>query len=421
MIPLTQLLIRLLQKVGDYSNLSRSHIQIGKAYSLIEKSDTDNSRQYSTYYRLNFIGDGWNEAERGQFIFKMPKTFKLQEAQRRVQLLFSEAQLIPSPKAVDESTLEPRSKYLQFHSVKPYVIDDVMAKRSERKTKYQYHMNVRHFYYEVAFANSGKLGTDVTDIHKRRVILTLEDSFPSVLTKLRVISESETVLSPIESAIDNMDAQIMKLEEVLRCSTPNVENLQMILQGSVRAGVNGGPKDIVENFLASSSKPRYDRHLTSKLNDRCQYFLFLCELGLRVDSRYAQANRKAMHQELAKGFHETKNLFSLHVHPSSRAERVIQEWQDEAQRKQVLSTYGMRHENWNELPSSSVIALPPVDTRESTLSHSTHHLLGPAAESSSSSSSSNILLDSEHVDEIDDLPNMMVPPNRNYKMYRVGL
>lgn len=310
----------------------------------------------------------------------MPKTFKLQETQRRIQLLFSDAQLISSPKTVDESTLDPETKYLQFHSVKPFVGDDVMAKRVDRKTKYQHHMNVRSFFYEVAFSKTGKVGTDVTDIHKRRVILNLEDSFPSVLTKLRVASEEETILTPIESAIDNMDSQILKLEEVLRSSSPNVENLQMILQGSVRAGVNGGPKDIVECFLAKSERGKHQRQFLAKLNDRCQYFLFLCELGLRVDSRYAQTSRKAMHLELEKGFTETKNLFALYVKPSSRAERVIQEWQEESQRKQLLSTYGTRYESWNDLSSQEPSQQKPVD------------------------------------EEIDDLPNGNLPFNRNYKM-----
>jgi tetratricopeptide (TPR) repeat protein len=362
-IPLLKILIPLFERSDDFSNLSETHGSIRSMFEQINSSIQENSRIHSTYYRLYFYGEKWGiELANKQYIYKMPKLFKLFKMKARIAELFgADVELVTNPKKVDINTLDPNKRYLQFTNVKPVVDDDEDDLYDEgfefgvdtirkKKTKFEQNININKFYYETAFSkNSKKLSDKVTGIYKRKVILVVRDSFPDVKTRLVVVRELEKILTPIESAIENMVSQIQKLEEVLEPNPPDISQLQLVLQGSVRAGVNGGPKDIVESFMAKSERFKYRKEHVQILNDKCGYFLFLCEQALKVDSKYAKANERAMHIELEKGFIDTKNLFGEHLEPSTKVQRMIAEYHKHEEKKNATSFDPLKVENMEDI------------------------------------------------------------------------
>ena len=186
-------------------------------------------------------------------------------------------------------------------------------------------------------------------------------------------------MTPIESAIENIIAQTRKLEEVLEPLVPDISQLQLVLQGSVRAGVNGGPKDIVESFLAKSERFKYRKDHVQNLNDKCCFFLFICEQALRADSKHAKTNERAMHIELEKGFMETKTLLEQHLEKSSRADRMIQDYLQQDEKK-----------------NSTTFDPLKVETMEDVMQFNMNEY------------------EMQTEDELDDL--LRIPYNRNYKL-----
>ena len=62
-------------------------------------------------------------------------------------------------------------------------------------------------------------------------------SFPFVKKRIEVNNKTECILSPLEVAIDEMNAKVADLREVVDLAMPDMKKLQLKLQGSVSAQV----------------------------------------------------------------------------------------------------------------------------------------------------------------------------------------
>lgn len=371
-IPLLKMLIPLFEKSEDYTSLSLTHGSIRDMFELINTSITENSRIYSTFYRLRFYGDGWGQELAGKhYIYKMGKLFKLFKMKNKVVELFGDDVEFLTNLKVDPSQFASGKKYLQFTSVKPLIEDDededldscdsldnpTTGIIKKNKTKFEHNVNISKFYYETAFTkHAKKLSDKVTGIYKRKIILVVQNSFPDTKTRLSVIDEYERILTPIESAIENMQAQIRKLEDVLETNPPDISQLQLVLQGSVRAKVNGGPQNIIESFLPISERFKYTREHVTKLNYKCQLFLLLCESANGKLNQKSNDQMKRMNDELDKGLKETKIIFQKHLEESQKVLALRNEY---AQREALKSSVtgedasenveeGNMHENMHE-------------------------------------------------------------------------
>jgi hypothetical protein len=355
-IPLHKILIALLERREDNKQLSEIYSQLHKVYDLIDQSTKEKARLFPNYYRLGFYGNGWDKDVDGkEFIYKLPKLFKLFKMKANVLDMFGQdVEIITNPKKPDLDTLDPNKRYVQLTHVKPYIkeLDELnppikeevkpvvvtpsrpstptlFRQRSqtsiegvpsdtqplfERKTDFQRSVNIHQFYYETAYSiNAKKLSDKVTEVYKRKVIMTIEGHFPHVKTRLPVIKETEIVLTPIEAAIENMIEQCRRLEEVCTNTPPDVGQLQMVLQGSVRTTVNNGPKEIVESFLSATERSKYNADHVKKLNDKCLMFLRWCDKAVKLDAEYKRHDQSQFHMELEKGYEETKLLFDQHL------------------------------------------------------------------------------------------------------------
>lgn len=62
------------------------------------------------------------------------------------------------------------------------------------------------------------------------IIFSAEYSFPYVKKRLRVVERSESELTPIETAIDEMRQRVSELEDVVFSLPTDVKKLQLRLQ-----------------------------------------------------------------------------------------------------------------------------------------------------------------------------------------------
>lgn len=69
-------------------------------------------------------------------------------------------------------------------------------------------------------------------------------SFPYVKTRLRVVNREQSILTPIEVAIEDVQKRTRELAAATAQDPPDAKMLQMVLQGCVGTTVNQGPIEV---------------------------------------------------------------------------------------------------------------------------------------------------------------------------------
>lgn len=245
-----------------------------------------------------------------QYVYKFPKLFRLFQVVNLVKDLVSskgvEAELIDDPSTIKQAELEAKV-FVQITNLKPYTDDPT------RKTFFERNTNINKFYCEVPFnPDKKKKSHGIKDNYTKRTIFTTANYFPYITSRIPIINEEEIILTPIEAAIQVIKTRNLQLEDAMS-GEPDVQTLQLCLQGAVRASVNGGPKEIVDTFLGK--KEKYDPKFVEILNEECHRFLKLCWQSLQLELRNIQPHQRQFHIEIEKGFYETKEFFEKHLIP----------------------------------------------------------------------------------------------------------
>jgi hypothetical protein len=89
-------------------------------------------------------------------------------------------------------------------------------------------------------------------------------------------------MTPLENSIEAMESRTDAILSEIRTQTPNTKTLHPVLQGSLIAAVNAGPKEICTNFLGKNAA-EFPKPLIEKLKFSFREFLKACEEALQVD------------------------------------------------------------------------------------------------------------------------------------------
>ncbi|XP_060602450.1 dedicator of cytokinesis protein 9-like, partial [Ruditapes philippinarum] len=133
---------------------------------------------------------------------------------------------------VDPNELDNKYAYIQVTHVTPFFKEKELQRRL---TDFEKNNNVYSFMYETPFTKVGKSHGEIHEQFKRRTVLLTTHSFPFVKKRIEVNNKTECILSPLEVAIDEMNAKVADLREVVDLAMPDMKKLQLKLQGSVSA------------------------------------------------------------------------------------------------------------------------------------------------------------------------------------------
>ncbi|KAL0477590.1 hypothetical protein AKO1_015414 [Acrasis kona] len=309
-VTLNKILVILLEIMDDHKQLSDAYLHLHKLYKITQFNK--NSKLYPNYYRVAFLGNwGDSDLKNKQFVYKTPKLFKLFKMKEKIKTWYGhDVQVISNVKAIIQ---DEHSKYVHLTHVKPYICTNQQSDQNDfvsRSSEFQKHVNLNQFYYETAYSmNAKKLSDKVSEIYKRKVIVHVDGFFPNAKSRLQIIKEDEMILTPIEAATENMTEQISRLQDVCSIHPPDVAQLQMVLQGSVRATVNNGPKDIVNSFLREENRGKFNVQHVVKLNQKCLLFLYWCEKAVQLHAEHKRHDQTVFHIELEKGYEKVRELF----------------------------------------------------------------------------------------------------------------
>nr|XP_012646049.1 dedicator of cytokinesis protein 6 isoform X1 [Microcebus murinus] len=257
-------LIPILEAHRDYKKLAAVHGKLQEAFTKIMHQSSGWERMFGTYFRVGFYGARFGDLDEQEFVYKEPSITKLAEISHRLEEFYTErfgddvVEIIKDSNPVDKSKLDPQKAYIQITYVEPY-FDTYELK--DRVTYFDRNYGLRTFLFCTPFTPDGRAHGELHEQHKRKTLLSTDHAFPYIKTRIRVCHREETVLTPVEVAIEDMQKKTRELAFATEQDPPDAKMLQMVLQGSVGPTVNQGPLEVAQVFLAEIPEdPKLFRH-----------------------------------------------------------------------------------------------------------------------------------------------------------------
>ncbi|XP_029419625.1 dedicator of cytokinesis protein 6 isoform X4 [Nannospalax galili] len=303
-------LIPILEAHRDYKKLAAVHGKLQEAFSKIMQQSsgwegTSLKRVFGTYFRVGFYGLRFGDLDEQEFVYKEPSITKLAEISHRLEEFYTErfgedaVEIIKDSNPVDKSRLDPQKAYIQITYVEPY-FDTYELK--DRVTYFDRNYGLRTFLFCTPFTPDGRAHGELAEQHKRKTLLTTDHAFPYIKTRIHVCHREETVLTPVEVAIEDMQKKTRELAFATEQDPPDAKMLQMVLQGSVGPTVNQGPLEVAQVFLADIPEdPKLFRH-HNKLRLCFKDFCKKCEDALRKNKALIGPDQKDYHRELERHY-----------------------------------------------------------------------------------------------------------------------
>uniref|UniRef100_A0A2I3RRE2 Dedicator of cytokinesis 6 n=1 Tax=Pan troglodytes TaxID=9598 RepID=A0A2I3RRE2_PANTR len=295
-------LIPILEAHRDYKKLAAVHGKLQEAFTKIMHQP---QRVFGTYFRVGFYGARFGDLDEQEFVYKEPSITKLAEISHRLEEFYTErfgddvVEIIKDSNPVDKSKLDSQKAYIQITYVEPY-FDTYELK--DRVTYFDRNYGLRTFLFCTPFTPDGRAHGELPEQHKRKTLLSTDHAFPYIKTRIRVCHREETVLTPVEVAIEDMQKKTRELAFATEQDPPDAKMLQMVLQGSVGPTVNQGPLEVAQVFLAEIPEdPKLFRH-HNKLRLCFKDFCKKCEDALRKNKALIGPDQKEYHRELERNY-----------------------------------------------------------------------------------------------------------------------
>ena len=302
-ISVYQLILPILQKKKDYRKQAQCYADLHKLCDTVVTENLTNQRLYANYYRVAFYGKKFAELCDTEWVYKESSAIRLADFSERLKSQFAtrygadKVFILPNTKNVVTSELNPDHLYLQIISLDVYLTEEELQLRS---SLFEQNNNIDRFIFETPFTKSGRVHGDMAEQYKKKIILQVEDVFPYIKKRLRVISKTESIVTPIQTAIELIERKTLSLKNELATATPNIKTLQMGLQGSLLLQVNAGPLEICRVFLGDNMV-KYDRSHVEKLQSIMNEFILTLENALAVHQVLIKPEQLILQKELELG------------------------------------------------------------------------------------------------------------------------
>jgi len=287
------MLTKIYSREKDYSNLRQTLLDFESVTSDLITAN-ESVRIFPVYYRVGFYGKKFEELNGKKFIYKVAGTTKLGHMQnilkeQHLHRLSDENDLVflqSNNETLFSSEMEDSKIYLMIAGVKPYfpTVED------KPLSPYQQHFGIDKFIFESGFSKGGKnvAKEGLAEQQKKKTIFTVSRKFPNLTSRMEVIHSEEFVISALANAIELIEGRLESLKAILSSTSPSMNALQSVLQGSVVTMVNEGPLKICEIFLKKGAVDTqgnpYNPQQISYLRDQMSEFIRACAFAIRLNS-----------------------------------------------------------------------------------------------------------------------------------------
>lgn len=281
-VPLCRELINYYEfKTYEYGKLAQ---QLDKMSSYFKNISDNNSRYMSEYFRVTFYGKGFPLCLKDMTVVYRGRPYeKLGDFQATIMSKYPDAKPLSTLSKPDSSILEDlEARYLQINACAP-VIDlqskfpgaDIKKIREPLLNYYRHNCCGKfQFSRRVNQTRDGKAhGAKVSDdnfanMWRERTKLTT-NTFPGMLPFFPVYLIETSIISPIESAIEDLErindrlATMVNRFKADQRHTEDVRLLGQLLLGVVDAAVNGGISKYEEAFFHSEQQQQHRKEQPS--------------------------------------------------------------------------------------------------------------------------------------------------------------
>ncbi|XP_065074251.1 dedicator of cytokinesis protein 1 isoform X2 [Ochlerotatus camptorhynchus] len=295
-------------EIYDYLSLAELYKKMSQFYEKILRE----KRFESNYYRVAFYGYGFPQFLRNQeFVYRGNEYEDSGSFNTRILSQHPRAELVPTLNPGPEIR-QSEGQFIQIVKVDPVSRDIRIGK--DRKNiacnilKFHQTNNVSEFQFSRPIRDSSGSGDDIAGTSYERTILRTTDALPSILRWFPVKSCETVMISPIEMAIETVEAKNRGIRELVlehqADPTIPIHSLSATINGVVDAAVNGGIPIYEEAFLTPEYLIKYpeDDHLVARLKDLIASQMPLLEVAILVHKMKAPANLMPFHERLESCF-----------------------------------------------------------------------------------------------------------------------
>ncbi|RZF44325.1 hypothetical protein LSTR_LSTR006875 [Laodelphax striatellus] len=314
--PLYRLIVPIYEKRRDYQLLGQCYQTLTQSCADVVQVQRSGKRLLGRYYRVALFGQAYFEEDNEvEYIYKEPKVTSLSEISERLYHQFSNkfgtgsVKMIMDSAPIEMSELDPKLAYIQVTHVTVHLSKHELE---QRPTEFEQSHDISTFMFETPFTRQGKPRANTpADQWKRRTVLQTEYTFPYVKKRLRVVSRTETELSPIEVALDEMNQRVTELFDVVLSRPTDAKKLQLRLQGSVCVQVNAGPLAYADAFLSPADCKDYQDEKVEELKDVIREFVTVCYAALQLNSQVVRSDQVEYQAALKQNFHKLVQDLSM--------------------------------------------------------------------------------------------------------------
>ena len=306
MLPVFKLTLPLLEENRDFEGMERLFRRMHESAVKTKEVMKTGRRFLGTYFRCKFFGKAFGGNHNKQYIYREPGITTLAEfvdkmTQKCVSTRVTDLVVLKDSSSLEPKTVDASKNYLQITHVEAYFQRE---KKGERQTKFERENKISHFFFQTPFTKSGRSQGSVETQYMQVTILRTRNDFPYIKRRIEVIDSETIELTPIEVAITALRNKTSDLEKVIRTEPPDLNLLELTLQGCVGATVNEGPLEYYRAFLSPQNVRKQAVNHVQTLKDAFSYFVQASFSALEMVSRILGDSRQDYQEQLSTNFHE---------------------------------------------------------------------------------------------------------------------
>ncbi|XP_058812929.1 dedicator of cytokinesis protein 1 isoform X3 [Topomyia yanbarensis] len=295
-------------EIYDYLSLAELYKKMSQFYEKILRE----KRYESNYYRVAFYGYGFPQFLRNQeFVYRGNEYEDAGSFNTRILSQHPRAELVPTLNPGQEIR-QSDGQFIQIVKVDPVGRDRRLGKDKKNIAsnivKFYQSNNVSEFQFSRPIRDSCGGGDDIANTSYERTVLRTTDALPGILRWFPVKSSETFMISPIEMAIESVEAKNRSIRELVleHQADPNIpiHSLSAIIHGVVDAAVNGGIPIYEDAFLTPEYVIRYpeNNRFVAQLKDLIASQIPLLEVAILVHKMKTPASLLPFHDRLEKCF-----------------------------------------------------------------------------------------------------------------------
>ncbi|XP_049862449.1 dedicator of cytokinesis protein 1 isoform X3 [Schistocerca gregaria] len=306
------------EETYDYLQLSCIHQRMSQFYDSIMKQ----IRPEPEYFRVAYYGRGFPAFLQNKvFVYRGKEYERLSDFSSRTINQLPNAELMNRLSAPSDDITESPHQYIQINKVEP-VMDD-RRKRfsgkaiSDQIMRYFRVNDVQKFRFSRPFYRrdgaSGDLDNEFANLWLERTVLVTSYPFPGILQWFPVISAEVYYVSPLQNAIETMEATNKSLKDLIVAhradSTLHLNPLTMKIMGIVDAKVMGGIVNYEKAFFTDEYLESHpdDGPSVKMLKDLIAYQVPLLEIAIALHRQRAPPSLAPIQQRMEDCFSEIQS------------------------------------------------------------------------------------------------------------------